>query len=87
MEKHLKILFLTNRIPFPIIDGQTRRTYHILKGLVQNHEVSLLSLYERIEEIVPKNIQHIESFCKDVDVLRAPSKALSFASDSEGKRI
>jgi glycosyltransferase involved in cell wall biosynthesis len=79
VDERLKILFLTNRIPFPIIDGQTRRTYHILKGLAQKHEVTLLSLYERIEEIAPKNIQHIESFCKDVDFLPAPSKAFSFA--------
>jgi len=29
----LNVLFLSNRIPFPIKDGQTRRTYHILRSL------------------------------------------------------
>lgn len=71
----LKILFLSNRIPFPVKDGQSRRTYNILKGLAQKNEVHFLSLYE--EEADSKIIEHFESFCKYVEVLPSPPKKIS----------
>ena len=78
-KRKLKILFLANRSPYPIIDGQTRRTYHILKGLAEKHDVYFLSLYERPEEIKLNNIRHLESFCKNVEMLPAPSKRIGFS--------
>jgi polysaccharide biosynthesis protein PslH len=72
--RRLKILFLANRIPFPIRDGQTRRTYHILKGLAETHDVHLLSLHEIPEETRPETIEHLRTFCKTVDMVPAPSK-------------
>ena len=74
MNRRLKILFLTNRSPLPIKDGQSRRTYNILKGLSEKHDVFLLSLYEAKEETDPKNIADLKSFCKDVELHPAPSK-------------
>jgi glycosyltransferase involved in cell wall biosynthesis len=73
----LRILFLTNRSPFPIIDGQTRRTYNILKGLAVKHDIHLLSLYQTPEEIATEHVHHLESFCKSVEMVAAPSKTLS----------
>lgn len=73
----LRILFLTNRSPFPIIDGQTRRTYNILKGLAEKHDVYLLSLYQTSEEIDPGHVRHLESFCKSVEMVPAPLKSVS----------
>lgn len=72
-----KILFLTNRSPYPIKDGQTRRTYNILKGLAINNEVYLLSLCEGAEEKNPENIGHLKSFCKSIELYPAPPKTLS----------
>jgi glycosyltransferase involved in cell wall biosynthesis len=77
MDKRLKILFLTNCSPFPMRDGQTRRTYNVLKGLAQWHEVYLLSLYEDVKEIEPESIQHLKSFCKEVEMHPAPPKNFS----------
>jgi len=79
MSERLKILFLTNRSPYPIKDGQSRRTYNILKGLAYRHEVYLLSLYESAEEATPESIGHLKSFCKQVEMLPAPRKTLSLA--------
>lgn len=73
----LRILFLTNRSPFPIIDGQTRRTYNILKGLAARHDIHLLSLYQTPDEIAAEHVRHLESFCKSVEMVAAPSKSLS----------
>ncbi len=78
MDNKLKILFLSNRIPFPIKDGHSRRTYHILKGLSEKHEVYFLSLYETAQEIEPQIIQHLRGFCNDVEVFASPSKKFSF---------
>lgn len=77
--KRLKILFLTNRGPYPIKDGQTRRTYNILKGLALRHEVHLLSLYESPDEAGFESVEHLKGFCERVEMLPAPPKALSFA--------
>ena len=75
--EELKILFLTNRSPYPIEDGQSRRTYNILKGLACRHEVYLLSLYESAEEVMPESVGHLKRFCKQVEMLPAPRKTLS----------
>jgi glycosyltransferase involved in cell wall biosynthesis len=75
--ERLKILFLTNRSPYPIKDGQSRRTYNIVKGLAHRHEVHLLSLYESAEEVMPESVEHLKSFCKQVEMLPAPRKTLS----------
>ena len=77
VSERLKILFLTNRSPYPIKDGQSRRTYNILKGLACRHEVHLLSLYQSAEEITPESVGHLKSFCKQVEMLAAPPKTLS----------
>lgn len=75
--QRLKILFLTNRSPYPITDGQSRRTYNILKGLALRHEVYLLSLYESPKEVAPNSINHLKDFCERVEMLPAPSKTVS----------
>jgi polysaccharide biosynthesis protein PslH len=79
VSERLKILFLTNRSPYPIKDGQSRRTYSILKGLACRHDVQLLSLCESAEESAPENIKHLKDFCKHVEMLPAPRKTLSLA--------
>jgi len=73
----LKILFLANRIPYPVRDGQARRTYHVLRGLAERHDVHLLSMYESAEEARPETLAHLRSFCARVDVMPAPRKDLS----------
>ena len=77
MKPTLRILFLSNRIPFPIVDGQSRRTYNILKGLSKTHEVSLVSLFEETEVVENSVLQHLKTFCKNVELFPMPSKRVS----------
>lgn len=77
--RRLKILFLTNRSPYPIKDGQSRRTYNILRGLARQHELYLLSLYESPDEIEPASVRHLESFCERIELLPCPPKRASLA--------
>jgi len=74
----VNILFLANRIPYPITDGQSRRTYNVLKGLAAWHDVHFLSLSESPEEDKPESVQHLKSFCKEVELFPSPRKTLSF---------
>jgi len=78
MGNRLKILFLSNRSPLPIIDGHTRRTYNILKGLAESHAVHFVSLYEIQDELDVNNVQLLESFCEKVEFYPAPSKSFCF---------
>jgi len=78
MGNRLKILFLSNRSPLPIIDGHTRRTYNILKGLAESHNVHFVSLYEIQDELDAENVQQLESFCEKVEFYPAPSKRFCF---------
>jgi len=77
MDNALKILFLSNRGLLPIKDGHTRRSFNILKGLAEKHRVHFLSFYETPEEIEPKNIKELETFCKKVEFFPAPPKKVS----------
>lgn len=78
MKDKLKILFITNRNPYPVRDGHTCRTYNVLKGLAKKYEIYLLSLYETREEVSAKNINHLKTFCKNIELQPAPSKNFSF---------
>jgi polysaccharide biosynthesis protein PslH len=73
----LRILFLTNRFPYPIVDGQSRRTYNILKGLSRNHEVVLLSLFEESVPIEAHALEHIKQWCARVELFPIPPKTLN----------
>jgi glycosyltransferase involved in cell wall biosynthesis len=72
----MKILFLSNRGLLPIKDGHTRRSYNILKGLAERNQVYFLSLYETEEEIDPRNIRELGSFCSNVEFHPAPPKKI-----------
>jgi glycosyltransferase involved in cell wall biosynthesis len=79
MPEKLKILFLSNRGLLPIRDGHTRRSFNILKGLAEKHQVHFLSFYERSEEIESKNIGELESFCEKVEFYPGPSKKIGIS--------
>lgn len=46
----LKILFLTQRIPYPLDRGDRIRAFHFLKHLSEKHEVTLVSLLNKKSE-------------------------------------
>lgn len=73
-----RILFLTNCPPFPVRDGQTRRTYHVLKGLAERHEVCLLYLDDENhhDEAIERE-KHLRSICHYVEAVPGPPKEFS----------
>lgn len=60
----MKILFLTQVLPFPLDAGPKARAYYVLRALAQNHEVTLLS-FVRSTDTAPA-LEHLRGFCADV---------------------
>jgi glycosyltransferase involved in cell wall biosynthesis len=68
----MNILFLSTRSPYPLISGHSLRTYHILRGAAQKHDVILITFVQLEEELKKENIQHLRSFCTSVYPFRIP---------------
>lgn len=73
-----KILFLSNRGLLPVVDGHTRRSFNILKGLSKYHEIHYLSLYESESEISKENIEKLKELCSSVEFYKSPPKKICF---------
>ncbi len=59
-DKRLKILFLTPRLPYPLIGGDRLKPFNILSYLCKYHDVTLVSFYQGAES--PKeSIRKIEA--------------------------
>lgn len=71
----MKILFLSYWFPYPPDNGSKLRIYHLIKGLAQAHEVTLLSFDHQGIESVPDELNQI---CRDVYFL--PGKIYSSKS-------
>jgi glycosyltransferase involved in cell wall biosynthesis len=69
----MNILFLSTRSPYPLISGHSLRTYHILKGAAQKHNVTLVTFVQLPEhELKEEHLKHLRSFCKAVYPFRIP---------------
>lgn len=70
----MRILFLSTRSPYPLISGHSLRTYHILKGAAEEHEVTLVTFVQHPEhELKRENLEHLRSFCTAVHPFPIPS--------------
>ena len=67
----MKILFITERFPWPLEDGGNLRTYHVLKALCQEHDVTLLSHAPQTSH--DASVGELEKLCS-VKIIKAPSK-------------
>ena len=73
----MRILFVTPRFPYPLLKGDQVVPYHRLRHLSQHHEISLLTLYEREEEL--EGLRHLQSYCRSIHPVRL-SKLQSVAN-------
>ena len=70
----MNLLFLSTRSPYPLISGHSLRTYHILKGAAQNHNVTFVTFVQLPEhELKKENLDHLKSFCKAVYPFEIPA--------------
>lgn len=76
--RELNILFISNRSLWPIVDGHTRRSFNILKGLAEKNQIYFLSLYESPDELEEDSINELKKICRKVELHPSPSKKISF---------
>ena len=61
----MRVLFLSQLVPFPVDAGPKVRSYHVLQHLAaQGHEVTLLAFQREGDR--PEQIEHLRAFCHAV---------------------
>ena len=70
----MKVLLLTQVLPYPPDSGPKVKTYHVLKYLTEQHDVTLVSFVRESDK--PEYIQHLEMLCQRV--ITVPMKRAKF---------
>jgi len=60
----MRILDITNQIPFPLMSGAPLRTYNILRRLARDHEVFLAAFAAGKKQ--EEGVSHLLEFCREV---------------------
>ncbi len=63
----MKILFLTQVLPYPLDAGPKVRNYYVLRHLAQQHEVTLVSFIRSDKE--KQHLAHLNRFCHEVHLV------------------
>jgi polysaccharide biosynthesis protein PslH len=63
-KKSMQILFLSRWFPYPPNNGSKLRIYNLLRGLSENHDVSLLSFSDDYKATLLEN--ELRSICKEI---------------------
>lgn len=63
----MRILYLTQVLPYPLDAGPKTRAYYTLRHLAERHEVFLLSFVRK--EDAPEHVEHLRAFCVDVQTV------------------
>src|SRR5690606_8390619 len=79
----MRVLLLTQVLPYPPDSGPKVKTYYVLKYLAEQHDVTLVSFVRDSDK--PEYIQHLESLCErviPVPISRSPVHDLRFLGES-----
>lgn len=66
----MKLLFLTSRLPWPPNRGDRIRTYHLLKQLSEDYEITLVSFYSKQSEL--DGSEALKKLCDEVHFVFYP---------------
>jgi sugar transferase (PEP-CTERM/EpsH1 system associated) len=61
----VKILVVTTKSPYPLIEGRALRTYNLIKQAAKEHEIHLVSFVQTEEDL--QGIEHMRSICPVVE--------------------
>jgi len=79
----MRVLLLTQVLPYPPDSGPKVKTYYVLKYLARQHQVTLASFVRDSDK--PESIRHLESLCErvvTVPISRSPLRDLRFLGQS-----
>ncbi|HHJ06032.1 MAG TPA: glycosyl transferase family 1, partial [Anaerolineae bacterium] len=63
----MKILFLSQVLPYPVNAGPKMRSYFVLRYLAQQHQVTLLTFVRDTDKA--ENIAHLAEFCEETHTI------------------
>jgi len=63
----MRILFLSQVLPYPLDAGPKIRSYYVLRHLAQQHEVTLLTFVRDTDR--PEDIEHLAQFCHRIHTI------------------
>ena len=79
----MQILYLSQVLPYPLDAGPKMRSYYVLRHLVQNHDVTLVTFVRDSDR--PEFVSHLEEFCyavHPVQMQRSKAKDAKFLLQS-----
>jgi glycosyltransferase involved in cell wall biosynthesis len=76
----MKVLLLTPQLPYPPHQGTSLRNFHIIRGLAQTCEVSLLSFLEPGQSVAADDIGPLAELCQRIETVPVPQRTM-------GKRL
>ncbi len=65
----MRILIITDAIPYPPIGGSPLRIYNLVRRIAQEHEVWLAAFVENPEQA--EGVAHMREFCRGVETADA----------------
>lgn len=66
----MKILFLTQVLPYPLDAGPKVRAYYVLRHLAQKHEITLVSFVRATDR--PAALDHLATYCTALHTVHMP---------------
>lgn len=60
----MKILAVTTRSPYPLVEGRALRTFNLLRQAARRHEIYLATYVQNEEEL--HGLEHLREFCTEV---------------------
>lgn len=67
----MRLLFVTEKFPYPLDTGGNVRTYHLLRGLAGDHAVTLVAADSG--EVLQEHIDHVRMYCSSIVLARTPT--------------
>ncbi|MEZ4661987.1 MAG: glycosyltransferase family 4 protein [Caldilineaceae bacterium] len=71
---NMRILFLTQVLPYPLDAGPKLRAYYVLQHLAQQHEITLVSFVRPTDTAA--SVAHLRGFCQAVHIVPMPRSRL-----------
>ncbi len=73
----MKVLLLTPQLPYPPHQGTSLRNFHIIRGLAQACEVSLLSFLEPGQSVAAEQIGPLAALCQQIETVPVPQRTMA----------
>jgi sugar transferase (PEP-CTERM/EpsH1 system associated) len=67
----MNLLFITPRVPYPPLKGDQVVSFHRIRTLSRNHDITLLTF--QAEESETDGIRQLEQYCSEVHTVRLPA--------------